>query len=58
MANPDLVRRYRVNLPLNSADQSTFYGGGEAGYTDYSFYRSEYVSGPLVEIRLAAEVMS
>ena len=41
LANPDLVRRYRENLPLNEADSSTFYGGGEAGYTDYPFYRAE-----------------
>lgn len=38
LANPDLVRRYRDNLPLNAADPATFYGGSEAGYTDYSFY--------------------
>lgn len=41
LANPDLVRRYRENLPLNEADPSTFYGGNEAGYTDYPFYRGE-----------------
>jgi N-ethylmaleimide reductase len=41
LANPDLVRRYRENLPLNEADPATFYGGSEAGYTDYPFYRSE-----------------
>ncbi len=44
LANPDLVRRYRDNLPLNAADPATFYGGGEAGYTDYPFYRSEYLA--------------
>lgn len=37
LANPDLVHRYRDALPLNAADPSTFYGGGEAGYTDYPF---------------------
>lgn len=41
LANPDLVRRYRENLPLNKVDPSTFYGGSEAGYTDYPFYRGE-----------------
>lgn len=41
LANPDLVRRYRENLPLNEADPSTFYGGSEAGYTDYPFYGDE-----------------
>ena len=39
LANPDLVRRYRENLPLNAADRTTFYGGSEIGYTDYPFYR-------------------
>jgi N-ethylmaleimide reductase len=38
LANPDLVRRYKKHLPLNEADKSTFYGGGEAGYVDYPFY--------------------
>jgi N-ethylmaleimide reductase len=37
LANPDLVYRYQHNLPLNEADQSTFYGGDEHGYTDYPF---------------------
>lgn len=41
LANPDLVRRYRENLPLTEANPSTFYGGCEAGYTDYPFYRGE-----------------
>ncbi len=35
LANPDLVYRYRNNLPLNEAEQNTFYGGDETGYTDY-----------------------
>ncbi len=38
LANPDLVRRYKENLPLNTADQATFYGGNEHGYTDYPVY--------------------
>jgi N-ethylmaleimide reductase len=37
LANPDLVHRYKNDLPLNEADQSTFYGGDEKGYTDYPF---------------------
>lgn len=41
LSNPDLVRRYRENLPLNESDQSTFYGGGEAGYIDYPLYRGD-----------------
>lgn len=35
IANPDLVERLRQKAPLNAWDQSTFYGGGEKGYTDY-----------------------
>lgn len=37
LANPDLVRRYRDGLPLNSIDPTTFYGGDATGYTDYPF---------------------
>ena len=35
IANPDLVERLRTGAPLNQADQKTFYGGDEHGYTDY-----------------------
>ncbi len=35
LANPDLVHRYQNDLKLNEADQNTFYGGDETGYTDY-----------------------
>ena len=35
IANPDLVERFAKDAPLNTPDQSTFYGGGEEGYTDY-----------------------
>jgi N-ethylmaleimide reductase len=35
IANPDLVRRIKESRPLNAPDRSTFYGGGEHGYTDY-----------------------
>jgi N-ethylmaleimide reductase len=35
IANPDLVERFRRNTGLNEPDRSTFYNGGEAGYTDY-----------------------
>ena len=37
LANPDLVVRYKNDLPLNEADQATFYGGDATGYTDYPF---------------------
>lgn len=41
IANPDLVERFRHNAPLNVADQSTFYGGAEQGYTDYPALENE-----------------
>jgi N-ethylmaleimide reductase len=38
IANPDLPRRLRDGLPLNDPDKTTFYGGDDAGYTDYPEY--------------------
>lgn len=35
ISNPDLVNRIRNNSKLNEWDKSTFYSGGEKGYTDY-----------------------
>jgi N-ethylmaleimide reductase len=35
MANPDLGARLRQGGPFNTPDRATFYGGGDAGYTDY-----------------------
>jgi len=35
IANPDLGRRLRENLPWAAAERSAFYGGGAAGYTDF-----------------------
>lgn len=40
IANPDLVRRWRENLPLNEPDASTFYGPDATGYTDYPAYQN------------------
>lgn len=36
IANPDLVARFKLNAELNLPDSTTFYGGTEKGYTDYS----------------------
>lgn len=38
IANPDLVERLEKDYPIAEADQSTFYTGGEKGYTDYPAY--------------------
>ena len=35
IANPDLPRRLAAGLPLNPQRPESFYGGDEAGYTDY-----------------------
>jgi N-ethylmaleimide reductase len=35
IANPDLPERLRLGAPLNADDPTTYYGGGEKGYTDY-----------------------
>ncbi|ALT80036.1 alkene reductase [Paucibacter sp. KCTC 42545] len=35
IANPDLVRRLRLNAALNPLDKATLYGGDARGYTDY-----------------------
>jgi len=37
IANPDLVRRFEENGPLNTPDPETFYGPGPEGYIDYPF---------------------
>ena len=43
IANPDLVERIRDELLINKYDRSTFYGGAEAGYTDYKTYAASQV---------------
>ena len=45
LANPDLPERFRLNSPLNSPNESTFYGGSEKGYTDYPALASQMVHG-------------
>lgn len=41
IANPDLVARYERDLPIAQGDQSTYYGGGREGFTDYPEYIAE-----------------
>jgi N-ethylmaleimide reductase len=41
IANPDLPERFRVNGPLNTPDEATFYGGTAIGYTDYAAMGTE-----------------
>jgi N-ethylmaleimide reductase len=36
ISNPDLPRKIKEGSPFTNYDRSTFYGGGEKGYTDYS----------------------
>ena len=37
IANPDLAARFAIGAPLNRAEEASFYGGDEKGYTDYPF---------------------
>lgn len=41
LANPDLVKRFELNAPLNHPDRNTLYTPGKAGYTDYPFLESK-----------------
>lgn len=41
LANPDLPERFAGNAPLNKPDHARFYGGDEAGYTDYPVLGAE-----------------
>ena len=43
IANPDLPARLATGAPLNRADEATFYGGDEKGYTDYPFLAPQQV---------------
>ena len=38
ISNPDLPRRLQHGFPLTPYNRATFYGGAEAGYTDYPVY--------------------
>jgi N-ethylmaleimide reductase len=38
ISNPDLPRRLSHGFPLTPYNRATFYGGREAGYTDYPVY--------------------
>jgi 2,4-dienoyl-CoA reductase-like NADH-dependent reductase (Old Yellow Enzyme family) len=40
IANPDLVERFRIDAPLNTADAATFYTHEAKGYTDYPVYKA------------------
>lgn len=46
LANPDLPERLRHGAVLNTADASTFYGGGAKGYTDYPTLAQERGEAP------------
>ena len=46
IANPDLPERLRQRTSLNRDDRSTYYGGGEKGYTDYPTLAQERGEAP------------
>jgi 12-oxophytodienoic acid reductase len=37
LANPDLLKRWKLNAPLNMYDRDTFYTPSMEGYIDYPF---------------------
>ncbi|MFJ6636464.1 alkene reductase [Streptomyces sp. NPDC091376] len=39
IANPDLVERLRLGLPIAPVDETTYYQGGDAGYLTYPAYQ-------------------
>ena len=45
IANPDLVERMRLGQELSTSDRSSWYGGGEVGYTDYPAVASASQAG-------------
>lgn len=44
ISNPDLPLRIAKDAPLNKYDRSTFYVGGDKGYTDYPFLDTAVVA--------------
>lgn len=44
IANPNLPRRFILNVPLNQIDSTTLSGSGEKGYTDYPFWMEQTIS--------------
>jgi N-ethylmaleimide reductase len=47
LANPDLVHRLKNDLPLNTPDKATFFGGDHTGYTDYPFSATPETASPV-----------
>jgi 2,4-dienoyl-CoA reductase-like NADH-dependent reductase (Old Yellow Enzyme family) len=37
LANPDLLKRFKLGAPLTKYNRQLFYMPGEKGYTDYPF---------------------
>jgi N-ethylmaleimide reductase len=46
IANPDLPERLRVGASFNNDDPTTYYGGGEKGYTDYPSLAQDHGEQP------------
>ncbi|WP_206685767.1 hypothetical protein [Kribbella qitaiheensis] len=39
IANPDLVERLRLDLPIAADDLASWYAGGDTGYLTYPAYQ-------------------
>jgi N-ethylmaleimide reductase len=48
IANPDLVTRLELGLPLSASDQDTIYSPGPRGYTDYPSWNPHDIDGSVV----------
>lgn len=49
ISNPDLPERFRNGWPLAQPEQSTLYGGGAKGYTDYPTYQESQMAREVKE---------
>jgi len=45
IANPDLVRRFRLGVPLNPLNRANLYDLGASGYLDYPLHEGEKAAG-------------
>lgn len=41
ISNPDLPKRFELDVPLAEYDRTTFYGGSDKGYTDYPRFSTQ-----------------
>lgn len=52
LANPDLPKRFELNIELNQPDRPTMYGGQDQGYIDYPFFKMDASENEKMEYRI------